>query len=253
MGKKIKIEVDMWKISASTKEMGIKKQAQFRAKSRQYTKDTDLVGHVKDGKKTIGYVAIRKDPWKEEDQEKRKLVIKNFSEPINWRGTLEELTARSVINTIASGNPSPVFMINLHKFDKLIYMRKVFKTHSINMNIYTFEIVYDDRTDLYHIHKGRVSLGDDFDVFLNGGKRIAHVDGKVFDIGGQWDITFADDFDPPHELEQVLILFAGAVKYFDKLDDRLEDVAKKVEKGEVKIHIEAKERMLYLNPRRIKI
>lgn len=253
MGKKIKIEVDMWKISASTKEMGLKKQDQFRAKSRQYTKDTDLVGHIKEDGKTTGYVAIRKDPWKTDDQEKRKLVMKTFTEPINWRGTLEELTGRSVLNTIASKNPSPVFVINLHKFERLIFLRKVFITHSLNMNVYAFEIVYDDRTDLYHIHKGRVSIGDDFDVFLNGGKKVAHVDGKIFDIGGQWDITFADDFKPPIELEKVLVLFAGAIKYFDKLDDRLLEVAEKVEKGEVTIHLESQERMLYLNPRRIKI
>ena len=71
-----KIELDLWKTGMHGIEMGIKQDEQHRAKSRQFSKDMDIIGEYKDGDRK-GYVGYRTTPWDEEkDDLKRKIVIK---------------------------------------------------------------------------------------------------------------------------------------------------------------------------------
>ena len=251
---KIKYEIDMWRSGVHRVEMGIKKKEQQRAKSRQFTKDTDLIGEVsKDGEK-IGYIAIREGAWKEELLEKQRLIIKYFTESLGWKATLEELTARSIANTLTCGHGTPFFMINESKSERLTYIRKVYKTHKYKLNLYTFEIVYDDYVDFFTIRKDRISLGEDYTVYKNGDNQIARLDGKRFDIGGQWNIEFTEGFKPKLELLNVLITFCGAIKFMEDTEARLKKVAKKLSKGEIeKISLDTQEELLYLNPRRVAI
>jgi len=207
----------------------------------------------KDGKK-LGYIAIREGAWKDEALEKQRLIIKYFTDSLGWKATLEELTARSVANTLTCGHGTPFFMINESKSERLTYIRKVYKTHKWKLNLYTFEIVYDDHVDFFTIRKDRISLGEDYTVYMNGDDQVARIDGKRFDIGGSWDINFEEGFKPKLELLNVLITFAGAVKFMEDTESRLEKVAKKLRNGELKtISLDTQEELLYLNPRRVAI
>ncbi|MHA1911232.1 MAG: hypothetical protein ACTSYA_06005 [Candidatus Kariarchaeaceae archaeon] len=251
---KIRYNIDMWRSGVHRVEMGIKKKEQQRAKSRQFTKDTDIIGEVsKDGEK-IGYIAIRDGAWNEEKIEKQRLIIKYFTDSLGWKATLEELTARSIANTLTCDNGTPFFMINESKSERLTYIRKVYKTHKWKLNLYTFEIVYDDHVDFFTIRKDRISLGEDYTVYKNGDTQIARIDGKRFDIGGQWNIDFTEGFKPKLELLNVLITFAGAIKFMEDVEERLKKVVKKIKKGEIEqISLDTQEELLYLNPRRVAI
>ncbi|MCG3219332.1 MAG: hypothetical protein H7643_10140, partial [Candidatus Heimdallarchaeota archaeon] len=56
------------------------------------------------------------------------------------------------------------------------------------------------------------------------------------------------------ELLNVLITFAGAIKFMEDVESRLKKVVKMIKKGEIeKIELDTQEELLYLNPRRVAI
>ena len=59
------IVVDLWKTGAHGIEIGLKQDEQHRAKSRQFSKGTDIIGEYKEGDKK-GYVTYRTGPWDDE-------------------------------------------------------------------------------------------------------------------------------------------------------------------------------------------
>lgn len=252
MAKQLKFEVDLWRTDMHGAEIGIRQQDQHRAKSRQFTKDSDIFGRVQEEGKKAGYVVYRKDPW-EADLPKRRLIIKLFSESMGWKGTLEELLGPGLAHTLAVDQAMPVFIANVPKHDPLIRIEKVVKVRSVGKKIYGFEILRKGKElEFYKVDAARFSMGKDWDVYDYRDKKIAHVDGKLLDIGGRYEIKFAKDYKPSPPLEDILIMFAASQRFLDDVEDRLMKVAKGVRKGKYKINLDSDEIALYNNPRRVR-
>ncbi|MHA2252830.1 MAG: hypothetical protein ACXAD7_20880, partial [Candidatus Kariarchaeaceae archaeon] len=248
------IIVDLWKTGAHGIEVGLRQDEQHRAKSRQFSKDTDIIGEYKEDGETKGYTTYRQDPWKAEVL-KRKLVLKTFTKSMSWKGTLEEMLGRGMAQTFAAGKSLPTFIINLGKTKQLITLEKVQRAKSMGREIYSFFIV-DDESETVHpftIEADRFTLGSDWNVYDAKHDKVAKIDGSKFNVGGLYKIKLDTKKETyRNELPEVLTLFATLNKF-------LEDVGKKMEKakdiiadGKGVLVVDNDEKLLYHNPRLIK-
>lgn len=247
--------VDLWKTDAHKVEVGIKKEAELRAKSRQYTQDTEIYGEIELNGEERGYVTYRKDPW-EADLINRRLVVKHFTQGISWKGSLEEVVSRSLAKTISADKGLPSFIINLSKSENLITMEKIQRHGSFDRSIYAVTVLDEESNSLlcYSIETDRFTMGSDWNVFDQNRDKIAEVDGSRFNIGGKYTIRI-DEKNPFYavELDDILILFAAANKFLSDLDDKLEKTVKQLQKDKMKLTLDKSEAMLFLNPRRVAV
>jgi hypothetical protein len=248
MGKEI--EVDLWKTGVHKVEIGIKKQAEYKSKSRQYTSDTDIIGEYKSD--FDGYVTVRTTPW-EADKPEQRLVIKTFTQSMNWKGTLEEMVALGQTRTLAAGEGMPVFTLNLSNLDRLVQVERIFKPKSLNKAMFSLMFIDDDQYLPYHIEANRLTLGSDWTVKNHHDEKVADIDGSKFNIGGKWKIKMEDDVEVHPALDETLVLFCAFLRYEESVRKRLEENAKKMEGSkEFEIKISDEELYLYDNPRRMK-
>jgi hypothetical protein len=235
-------------------ELGIKKQAEHRAKSRQFTADSDLIGEYdyKDGK-SKGYIAIRKGPW-EEKASKQRLILKMFTKSMNWKGTLEEMVAVGLSRTLAIGGGLPSFTVNLTNHDSLVRLERVFKPKSFNKAMYLFMFAENNELSTYRIEVDRLTMGSDWVVFDKYDNKVAKIDGAAMNVGGKWTIKIKDETDLHPAFDEVVILFSAMVKYEEKIKKRLEKVADSLDEKDEQtdLYIDTDEISLYSNPRRMK-
>lgn len=250
-----KIELDLWKTGMHGIEMGIRQDEQHRAKSRQFSKDMDIIGEYKDGDRT-GYVAYRTNPWDEEkDDLKRKIVIKSFSESMNWKGTLEEMIGRGLAQTFAAGKNLPTFIMNLSKTNRMITLEKVQRAKSMGKEIYSFFIVDDEDATVHPfiIEADRFTLGSDWNVRDMRGDKIAKIDGSKFNVGGKYKIEIDTKKDTYRiELPEVLVLFSALNKFLGDVKNKMDKAHDRLKKGKEQIVIDKDEEALYQNPRLVR-
>jgi len=250
-----KITVDLWKTGMHKVEVGIKKQMEHQAKSRQFTTDTDIIGEYDyHDEASKGYITIREDPWNADLNEKR-LVVKVFTESMNWKASVEEMLAVGITHTLAAGEGMPVYNVNLNNLDRLVRLERVFKPKSMNKAMYSFMFIVDNTVHSFRIEANRLTIGSDWTVFNIHNQEVADINGAGFNVGGKWEITINDDdFIFPPAFDEVLLVFTAIVKYEDNVRAKLEKAADKLKDSEegFEIKISNEEADLYENPRRLK-
>ena len=114
-------EVDLWVTNLNTTEIGIYQHSRHRAKSRQFTKDMDIYAAVKENGERTGLIGYRKELWKKNEGMDKRLVIKQFTDEMNWRATMDLMLGRSVQLTHGAGGfPVTSFSINVAGHDQLV-------------------------------------------------------------------------------------------------------------------------------------
>ena len=90
--KERKIIVDLWKTRMHGEIIGIKQKEEHMAKSRQFNRDLELFGEVREVKKgeeeTVGYLGYRKGLW-DDEKDKLKKLEKQVDPQMNSTITLE--------------------------------------------------------------------------------------------------------------------------------------------------------------------
>ncbi|MFX0100516.1 MAG: hypothetical protein ACFFCS_13160 [Candidatus Hodarchaeota archaeon] len=241
---------------------------QHQDKSKMEEVDSDRDGKA-DGKKYLENYLKRK--FGEFADLNRRLILKVFrgmaatkiEKQGVWMGTIEQSLVDSMTEAFGEKNPLFSGVMTLPGYDYQIVFRRA---HAITGQRFVLPVI-ERRIDLeelfetslikgkdyepdssekiptnYHarwliVEGKRFSPGTDFIVKdpLNGGKKVATIDGRAIDIGGRWDIKFTDDEiskDPIVRAE--LVLFATMVKYHaeaQKVMGRLyKELKKKVKK-----------------------
>lgn len=252
-----KIVVDLWKTGLHGAEIGIREKETRMSKSRQFTRDMDLIGAVEiDGEKA-GHVGMRKDPWelpkgaKKEDEYKRRLIIKAFNESGSWKGTIEELLGWEIKNSVSVGEPQPAFMCVVSGTK---YITMIEKLHTRWRANYSMQLIDDsENVGLYTIKADRFSLGSDWYIEDVTGKKVAEVDGKVLDIGGEFEIKIFDEqLGKNTVFVNTLKLFAATLKYLDDIEDKIGKTVDGIRKG-YKLELEKSEIKFFKNPRLIRV
>lgn len=251
-----KITLDLWRTKLHDEIIGIKQKEEHMAKSRQFNRDLHLFGEVKEkvkGKKeTIGYVGYRKGLWDEqEDKLARRLVIKLFSKSMYYQGTIEEMVGREFTRSLSAQKDFPAFSCLIDGYDYVITLNKI-RGGWVNPEWFVFRLE-EDKGFIPIILKHKMGLGIDYRVVNGiGSAQFGLINGKKFDIGGEYDITLKGDKTLVNNtMIRTLILFAASLKFHKDIYKKIKKGTKLMEKGEWKPKISNEELLLRRNPRSI--
>ena len=237
------VSVDLWKTGMHGKKIGVNQQEIFMAKSNQFTRDMNLVGEIKEkDDKENGSIGVR-DSIVEE-----RLVLKAFSGSMTWLGTFEEATTLEIMNKLANKKSFPVFKVILPRYDFIVELRKVMGGF-LKTGKYSFFLNFDEEfNEFFTITETRFSRGDDWLVKNFKKEVVAKIDGKMFDVGGQWDVkVYSPNLAKDKEFLTVLLLFAGFRKYEKDVTKRIGKIYNDYKKKKFKPDTD--ELSLYKNPR----
>ena len=244
------IHVDFWRTGMHKVEVGIKKQQEIMSKSRQFTKGMDIIGEIKEKGDTTRYIAIREDEW-EQSEEKKRLILKLFTKGFGWKGTVEQLVAKSLAQSIAAKKPLIVFSVNLAGTDSLITLERVTRPRSFNQKVYAFSLIEDGKAYPFYIMENRLTFGKDWTLKNMQNKKIADINGSVLNIGGKYVIRVPSK-GVPKDLDDFLIMFTGISQHLEEAEKAVKSWMKHAKKSkEMGVTIDKDEEMLYRNPRKM--
>ncbi|MHA2296462.1 MAG: hypothetical protein ACXAEU_00630 [Candidatus Hodarchaeales archaeon] len=235
------IQVDLWKTKMHSKTIGIKQKEVYMAKSRYFTKDSKVVGEIKEEGETIGYLIHR-------DIDDR-LIIRLFSKSMYYQASLEEMLAREQAKKLIHDQNFPEFNIIMKDYPFVIQISKE-RGGFGNPEIYTFLHYGEEHKSVEpFIIKSKRGLGEDFDV-KSFDKKVAEIDGAKLDVGGSFKIRIFDpELAKTASFYRSLIIFAGSLKYLNEVKDRIKKFADFQKKGEI-IKLSDGEILAQTNPRK---
>lgn len=241
--------VDLWWTDLNDVEFGLFRHTKHRAKSRQFSKDSDVIGAVDVNGERTGVLSYRRGLWEESEGMKKRLVIKLFTGEMNWRGTMEIMLARSLQQTIgAKGFPVASFAVNLAGHDQTVIVERSGRKWPFIPENYSFFITDDKNVRFYRLRRDWLAIGADYTLFDQTGERIGHLNGRLLDIGGRWDVRIRQDHDNPR-LNGTLQLFCGMLRFRKACERQIRALSKGIRDGTVKAGMDANEADLYANPR----
>lgn len=242
--------VDMWWTDINTTEIGIFQHARQRAKSRQFSKDSDIIGAVDVNGQRTSLLTYRRALWEDAEGMNKRLVIKLFSESMNWRGTMDMLLGRSLQLTMgARGFPVAAFMVNLAGHEQIVNVERSARKWPLIPEDYSFFIMQDKQARFYRLRRDLIAIGADYSIYDEKNTRIGHLNGRVLNLGGRWDVRIREDHDNPR-LNATLQLFCGMLRFRRAAERHIRELTRGIRRGGVDAKIETQETDLYQNPRR---
>lgn len=241
--------VDMWWTNLHDVEIGFFVHSRHRAKSRQFTQDSDVIGEViEDGERT-GLITYREGLWKSENPGEKRLVLKLFTPSMNWRASMDMLVGRSVqLSAGAGGFPVTAFSIHIEGLDQVIQLERSARKWPGLPEQFSFFLMEDGEARLYRLRQDWIDIGGDYTLYDQTGARVGRLNGHIFDIGGRWDVTLAPK--QPAHLAMVLQLVCAMLKFNAAARRHVNRLTQNVTAGAMKLALEKQETDLYLNPRR---
>lgn len=245
-----KFTVDLWWTDINDVEIGFFRQSRHRAKSRQYSKDSDVIGEVDTNGERSGLLTYRRGAWDDAQGMKKRLIVKLFSPEMAWRGSMDILLGRSLQLTFgAHGLPILCFNVNIAGHEQIIQVERSAHKWPFLPEDYSFFLTDDRKARFYRLRRDLISIGQDYTLYDAMGERIGHLNGRVIDLGGRWDVTVREDHENPR-LTGVLQLFCGMLRYRKACERHLRALTRQIHNGDLAPEIETQEADLYLNPRR---
>ena len=244
-----KFKVDLWATDFNTAEIGVLKRTQNEAASDQFTKDMEIVGQTVDAGEREGLIAYRKELWDDAKDTDRRLVIKLFSETLSWRGTLEMMVGRSLQLSRGAGIPVTAYSLNLARHKQLIQIERCARKWPLMPERFTFFIETKNGPRFYTLKENLFSIGADYSLLDQQGRKIGHLDQKLLNLGGAW-IVKLDDAHTYRKLESVLELFCAMLKFNRASRKHMARLDKKIRDGKIVPKLSHREVDLYYNPRR---
>ena len=250
--KQREFKINLWATDFNDVEIGIMPGTKARAKSRQFTKDMDVIGEVLENGKRTGIVAFREGAWHDRKGMEKRLVIKLFTASMNWKGTMDLLIGRSLqLSHGADGFPVTAYSINLANHEQIIQLERSAFKWPMFPEKFSFFILRDGKPFFYRLRKEVISIGTDYKLFDQNNNEIGFLDGKLLDIGGLWKVEVdADHGDGA--MASVLQLFCTMLRYNKQAQWHIADLIDDMHLGQVDPVLESHEADLYLNPRRVR-
>ncbi|MCA9137697.1 MAG: hypothetical protein KDB00_13090 [Planctomycetales bacterium] len=149
------------------------------------------------------------------DIQTRRLVLKLFrttGDRVRWVGTIEEVTATEVHNSIGTGKTLLTMAAMLSRSEYVTYVQQNHRTFRIPS---LFSFCYHDGDRMWNLLLRRywISIGADFEIEADG-QGIGEIDGKLFSFGSDSHLVL-----DPHPLVRqpqfvnLVTLFAASVGY----------------------------------------
>ena len=239
----LKISVDLWKTGLHGKEIGINQQEVYMAKTNQFTRDMNIIGEIKEKGEENGTIGVR------EGIVDSRLVLKAFSGSMTFLGTLEECVSLELAVKSSIHRSYPVFRVILPRYDYVVELRKMHGGPLISEKYAFFMNIDDKFNEFFTIGEKRFARGDDWLVRNSRKEVVAKIDGKMFDIGGEWDVkVYSPNLAKEKEFITILILFAAYRRYEKQVIKRIGKDFEEYKEGKP-FEPDNDEMTLYKNPR----
>jgi hypothetical protein len=244
--------VDLWWNNLNDVEIGFYKHSQHRAKSRQFSQDSDVIGEVLERGERTGVLAYREGAWEGDGKASKRLVVKLFTPSMNWKASLELMTGRSLqLSFGAKGVPVTSFSVVISGHDQVMGLeRSAWKLPGFPES-FSFFILKDKMPALYRLRRDWISIGANYSLFDQTGALVGRLRGRIFNLGGRWDITLRPD-SSSRELDAVLQLFCAMLRFNARCKRHVGVLLEAMKKGGAGVEIANEEAGLYANPRRLK-
>jgi hypothetical protein len=197
-----------------------------------------------------GLLTYRRGVWDDAAGMKKRLVVKLFSPEMAWRGSMEVLLGRSLQLTVgAHGFPVLCFNINLSNHEQIIQVERSAHKWPFIPEDYSFFILDGKACRFYRLRRDLISIGQDYTLYDATDTKVGHLNGRILDLGGRWDVTIREDHGDT-KLNGVLQLFCGMLRNRAVCERHVRDLARQIRRGTLTPEIDAQESDLYSNPRR---
>jgi hypothetical protein len=244
--------VDVWLTPFNSIEFGPWKRERNRGKSRQFTSDMDIFAEIIENGQRTGVLGYRKELWKDASGMDKRLVMKLFSENLNWKASMDMMFGRSIQQTLAAhGFPVTTYSINTSEDDYLVYLERSGHKWPLLPENFSFFLMDEGVPRFYRFRRDFINLGGDYTLIDQHGEHVGHIDGAIFTIGGRWRCKLRGDHLEPRLL-QVMKLFTGMVSFNRQARHHVKKIARDIHDGRIKPDIQRQEADLYMNPRRIR-
>lgn len=244
--------VDVWLTPFNSIEFGPWKRERNRGKSRQFTSDMDIFAEIIENGERTGVLGYRKELWKDASGMDKRLVMKLFSETLNWKASMDMMLGRSIQQTLAAdGLPVTTFSINTSEDDYLVYLERSAHKWPLLPENFSFFLMHDGEPRFYRFRRAFINLGGDYTLIDQHGEHVGEINGALLTIGGRWRCKLRGDHVEPRLL-QVMKLFTGMVSFNAQARRHVKSVARDIHDGRLKPDIQRQEADLYINPRRIR-
>ncbi|TFG28226.1 hypothetical protein EU528_11575 [Candidatus Thorarchaeota archaeon] len=244
--------------------IGFRQAEMWRSKSRQFSKDADIIGNIHSATRSddkeklppldkVGFIILRQSLWSEVDKLDRRLVVKLFSNSGGWIATMEEMIAEEYADSFVSDEPLVAFTV-LSKESEIVTWVKQQKRGGLSTENYSFYILGPDYTfEAFRIEGARGSMGDDFDVIrLNGHQKVAKIDSKFGDLGGEFVVNIKDPVLAENEwFCRILQCFSIMIAYRGEIREKINKGFHEWKKGKKIPKLHRYEISLLANPRKL--
>ncbi|MBL8566484.1 MAG: hypothetical protein JNM89_12275 [Hyphomicrobiaceae bacterium] len=249
----LKFVADIWITNLNSVEFGVYKHARNRAKSRQFTKDMDVFGEIIENGERTGLLAYRKDLWKDKQGTDKRLVVKLFSENLNWRATMDLMLARSLAQTFgARGLPVTTYSINTTDDNYVIYLERSANKWPLLPEYFSFFLIDDSgNPDFYVLRRDVINLGGDYTLYDQKGEIVGYLDGHVLTLGGYWTCHVKQGV-ADRRLMTVMKMLVSMILFNGGCRRHMKQLYRDVKSGRLEATIERQENDLYMNPRRVR-
>lgn len=244
--------VDVWLTPFNSIEFGPWKRDRNRGKSRQFTTDMDVFAEINENGERTGVLGYRKELWKDKTGTDKRLVLKLFSETLNWKASMDMMLGRSIQQTLAAGGfPVTSYAINTSEDDFLVCLERSADKWPLLPENFSFFLLRDGEPTFYRFRRDFINIGGDYTLIDQRGEHVGHIDGAILTIGGRWRCKLRGDH-VDSQLLQVMKLFTGMVSFNVQARRHVKTVARDIRDGRLKPDIQRQEADLYMNPRRIR-
>jgi len=244
--------IDLWVTDMHAVEIGIYQHSRHRAKSRQFTKDMDIFGEVKENGERVGLLAFREGLWKEHNGTNRRLVIKLFSASLTWKGTLDLMMGRSLQLSHGAGKfPVLAFSINLSGLDHIVQLERSAYQWIGFPEKFSFFVLRNGKPYFYRLRRDWIGIGVDYTLYDQHNQKVGRLDGKVIQLGGKWNVK-VESGHADAQVKSVLQLFCAMLKFNDACREHIRGLVSEMHSGTLDPSLEPNECDLYMNPRRMR-
>ena len=226
---------DLYGTGFHHEEIGFRQTEMWRSKSRQFSRDADIIGKIEERLKPmdkkgltkperVGFIILRQSLWRDEKEPlDRRLVVKMFSNSGGWIATMEEMVAEEYSTSFAADEPLVAFTV-LSKENEIVTWVKQLRRGGLSTENYAFYILGPNKSfEVFRIEGTRVTLGDDFRVIrLNGGKVVAKIDSRFGDFGGAYTVRIKDPVLAENEwFCRILQSFSIMINYRERIREKI--------------------------------
>ncbi|MCL4766156.1 MAG: hypothetical protein KJZ80_07985 [Hyphomicrobiaceae bacterium] len=244
--------VDVWITDLNAVEFGIYRRSRNRAKSRQFSTDMDIFAEVTEEGQRTGLIGYREDLWKNNTGMDKRLAFKLFSDTLNWRATMELMVGRSLQLTLgARGLPVTAYAVNTHEDNSIVYLERSANKWPLMPENFSFFIVRDGGPVFYRLRHDLVSVGGDYTLLDERNRKVGHIDGRLFSLGGYWKGRVRAEH-ADRKLMAVMKLFAGTIGFNSACRRHMVRLWADVRAGRLEPKLDRHEAEYYLNPRRVR-